>query len=68
MPKRTKEQRLFGAACLKLKLEARGGGPSEIYESTLQDLDVTDEEVDVYLAEHRDMVQAALDAHGQPRN
>jgi hypothetical protein len=64
---RTKEQRLFGAACLKVKLESRGAA-SEIYESTLKDLELTDSEVEAYLAEHRDMVEAALEAHGQPRN
>jgi hypothetical protein len=68
LAERTKEQRLFGAACLKLMMEARGGGPSEIYEQTLKDLDLTEDEVDVYLSEHRDVVQAALEAHGQPRN
>lgn len=68
MPPRTKEERLFGAACLKLTLEARGGGPTEIYESTLVDLGLTDEEVEAYLAEHRDVVKAALEAHGRPRH
>ncbi len=68
MPQKTKEQRLFGAACLKLMLESRGGGPSEIYESTLKDLELTSEEVEAYLEQHRDVVQAALEAHGQPRN
>lgn len=68
MPRRTKEQRLFGAACLKLTLEARGGHPSEIYLRTLEDLELTEEEVDAYLVENRDVVQAALEAHGHPRH
>jgi hypothetical protein len=59
-----KDQRLFGAACLKLTLEARGG-PSEIYEATLKDLEVTAEEVDAYLSEHRDVVKAALATRGR---
>jgi hypothetical protein len=67
LPEKTKEQRLFGAACLKLTLLARGGA-SEIYEGALQDLQLTDAEVETYLSEHRDMVEAALDAHGRSRS
>lgn len=67
MSAKSKEERLFGAACLKLKLEALGG-PSEIYESTLEDLALTEAEVGAYLAEHRDVVEAALRAHGRARN
>jgi len=66
LAEKTKDQRLFGAACLKLKLAGRGA--NEIYESTLADLDLTDAEVEAYLAEHRDMVEAALEAHGRPKN
>jgi hypothetical protein len=65
LAEKTKEQRLFGAAYLKLKLAGRG---REIYESTLSDLDLMDDEVEAYLAEHRDMVEAALEAHGRPKS
>jgi hypothetical protein len=68
LPEKSKEQRLFGAACLKVKLQGRGGGTNEIYESALKDLGLTDDEVEAYLSQHRDMVEAALEAHGRPRS
>lgn len=71
MAAKTREQRLFGAACLKLTLErargARAGG-GEIYEATLRDLDLTDQDVEEYLRTHRDEVVAALDARRAPRS
>jgi hypothetical protein len=61
------DEALFGAACLKVALDRRGG-PSEIYEETLQDLGLDPSEVEAYLAEHRDVVEAALEAHGRTRS
>ena len=72
MPPRTREERLFGAACLKLALEERGAKAStmEIYEGALADLGLTDAEVDQYLGGHGDEVRAALAARrrGGPRS
>jgi|GEM_PF-3123139 len=61
MPPRTREQRLFGAACLKVQLERTGFSRSEIYDGTLCDLELTDEEVVDFLSRERGRVEAALD-------
>ena len=70
MAPKTREERLFGAACLKITLERSGSGTAggEIYRDTLRDLGLTDVEVDAYLDEHRAVVQAALDARRQPKS
>jgi hypothetical protein len=63
MPPKSREERLFGASCLKLKLAQTMGersAASEIYQDTLRDLGLTDEEVDVYLDAHRAEVETAL--------
>jgi hypothetical protein len=68
MQRRTKEQRLFGAACLHVMLErtrSGGAGRSEIYRATLQDLELTEAEVEVYLATERSAVEAALARGGR---
>ena len=68
MAPKTHEEKLFGAACLKLHLE-RSGQPAaavEIYRGTLEDLGLTEEEVDAYVVEHRDAVIAALDSKQAP--
>lgn len=64
MPRRTKRERLFGAACLKLTLETGGVQVSgnEIYEGALRDLGLTDAEVDEYLRDNRREVREALKA------
>lgn len=65
MPPKSREQRLFGAACLRLALEAKvadKAGGLEIYEATLADLGVSDDEVEIYLATHREEVRSALAA------
>lgn len=66
--RRTREERLFGAACLCVKLEQSGTAPSasEIYRATLQDLDLTEAEVERFLAEQRPRVETAL-ASGRGR-
>ncbi len=55
---------LFGAAVLKLSFALRGHGAEEsfrfVYEGVLRDLKVTDEQVDRYLDEHREEVEAAV--------
>jgi hypothetical protein len=63
MPTRTKEERLFGAACLKAQLEksgSSGSGVSSIYQGTLKDLGLSDEEVTLFLDSQRDQVEEAL--------
>ncbi len=62
MAQRSKQERLFGAACLRLTLERAGTRVSgnEIYEGTLRDLGLTDDDVEVYVRDHRDEVQTAL--------
>lgn len=63
MPPKSREERLFGASCLKLKLQKTLGaraGAVEIYQDTVRDLGLTDEDVDVYLDAHRSEVEAAL--------
>ena len=63
MPPRTREERLFGAACLKVQLENSGGlvrGTSGIYEGALRDLELTDDEVTQFLQTQRGRVEQAL--------
>lgn len=58
-----KKDPLYGAAVLKVSFELRKDENVEgfrfVYEGVLRDLGVTDEEVDAYLEEHRDAVEAA---------
>lgn len=70
MAPRTRDQRLFGAACLKLTLDRSGqaAAASDLYRGILQDLELTDEEVEAYLREHRPTVMAALSARQTPKN
>ncbi len=63
MPPRTKQERLFGAACLKLQLEKAGtfgSGASSIYDGALEDLVLTDDEVLRFLGSNREQVEQAL--------
>lgn len=54
---------LFGAAVLKLSFMLREGENEEgfrfVYEGVLRDLGVTEDEVDAYLEENREMVEGA---------
>lgn len=61
MPPRSKKDRLFGAACLRLKTPPLSTGEG-IYQSVLRDLKLTEAEVDRYLEKHRDAVEAALES------
>jgi len=66
MAPKTRDERLFGAACLRVTLERnQGSAMNEIYSATLSDLGLSAEEVDIYLQEARPKVEAALDA-GRP--
>jgi len=59
----------FGAAVLKVSFRMRGDEASEafqrVYEGVLRDLGITDEEVEAYLAAHREEVEQA--ARGQKK-
>lgn len=58
------QQRLFGAACLKVTLEkSRGVGTAELdlYRGALKDLELSDEEVEAFLKNNRSAVVAALE-------
>lgn len=62
MPSRTKAQKLFGAACLKVGLE-RGqvsrAAAIEIFRGTLEELGLTEGEVEDFLRAHREDVERA---------
>ncbi len=62
MPHRTREERLFGAACLRVTLERTMKDPtrSEIYLGALEDLGLSDPEVLRYLESERPRVEEAL--------
>lgn len=63
MPPKSREERLFGASCLKVKLEQTLGersAASEIYRDTLRDLELSEEEVDAYIDAHRAEIVDAL--------
>lgn len=65
----TRGNPLFGAAVLKLTLGsrlARDPGMRELYEGALADLGVRATEVDVYIAEHRAELEAALEKGSSP--
>lgn len=61
MAPRSREERLFGAACLWLTLEATISPlDSDIMVGTLGDLNLDATEVEAYLAKHRSRVAEAL--------
>ena len=65
---RSQEEKLFGAACLKLALsqtQGVGAAENEIYKGTLSDLGLSDEDVDRYLDSNRDLVRNALSKRGR---
>jgi len=61
---RTKAEKLFSAAVLRRSFELRGEEHREgfrfVYQGVLRDLELEEREVEDYLAEHRDEVEAAL--------
>lgn len=66
MQPKSKEQRLFGAACLKVTLQQNGQASqgSSIYDEALIELGLSDAEVRRYLEENRERVESALVAGG----
>ena len=56
-------ERLWGAAVLKLSFTLRGSDASPaykaIYPGVLRDLELTDEQVDAFIAENRDGLEKA---------
>ena len=61
MAPKTREEKLFGAACLKVTLEQNGGSAiNEIYQATLTDLGLESGEVEIYLEQERSRVESAL--------
>jgi len=67
MAPKTREERLFGAACLRVTLEQNGGSAmNQIYNATLDDLGLAAEDVDTYLETERARVEAALASGRRP--
>jgi hypothetical protein len=56
---------LFGAAVLKLSMAKQGmisePGFRVVYSGTLRELGVTDEQVEAYIAEHRERLEAHIE-------
>jgi hypothetical protein len=61
---KTRQERLFSAAVLRLSFELQDGqyrdGFRFVYEGVLRDLGLEEQDVDGYLAEHRAEVLAAI--------
>jgi hypothetical protein len=68
---KTKEEKLFSAAVLRRSFELRGDEHKAqfrfVYEGVLRDLELAAGEVEAYLAEHRDEVEAAIGRGPKPR-
>jgi hypothetical protein len=68
-PKGLKDK-LFGAAVLKMSFRLRGDEQSPafqfVYPGVLRDLDLEDEAVERYIAEHREAVERAARGKGGP--
>jgi len=67
-----KRNPLLGAAVLKALLLRREGHDSTktqtLYDGILRDLSLTDEQVQVYLAEHAAEVEEAIRGHGKRKS
>ena len=61
---KTKAEKLFSAAVLRLSFELQDGkykdGFRFVYEGVLRDLGLEEEDVEAYLASHRAEVEAAI--------
>jgi hypothetical protein len=61
---KTRSERLFSAAVLRLSFELQDGqyrdGFRFVYEGVLRDLDLAEKDVEEYLASHRAEVEAAI--------
>ncbi len=68
---KTRDEKLFAAAVLRRSFELRGEDSQQgfkfVYEGVLRDLELTGDEVDEYLAAHREEVDAAI-GRGRPRS
>ncbi len=64
---KTRSERLFSAAVLRLSFELQDGQYREgfrfVYEGVLRDLGLAEAEVDAYLAAHADEVDEAIGRH-----
>ncbi|MDQ3264701.1 MAG: hypothetical protein M3Y59_13705 [Myxococcota bacterium] len=64
------KNRLFGAAVVKMSFRLRGNEETPAFKAmfpgVLRDLELTDEQVEKYIAEHRDAVERA--ARGKPED
>lgn len=65
-PKALKDK-LFGAAVVKMSFRLRGNEETPafkfMYPGVLRDLDLTDEQVEKYIAEHKEAVEKAARGH-----
>ena len=61
---KTRDERLFSAAVVRRSFELQDAQYREgfdfVYQGVLRDLELTEAEVDAYLAEHRAEVEAAI--------
>ncbi len=61
---KTRSEKLFSAAVLRLSFELQDGQYKEgfrfVYEGVLRDLELSEEDVEAYLASHRAEVEAAI--------
>jgi hypothetical protein len=61
---KTRDERLFSAAVLRLSFELQDGQYREgfrfVYDGVLRDLELAEREVEEYLATHRAEVEAAI--------
>ncbi len=61
---KTRDERLFSAAVVRRSFELQDAqyrqGFEFVYQGVLRDLELTEAEVDAYLAEHRAEVEAAI--------
>lgn len=68
-PKALKDK-LFGAAVLKMSFRLRGDEQSPafkfVYPGVLRDLELSDEQVEAYIAQNKDAVERAARGHAPP--
>jgi hypothetical protein len=66
---KTREERLFSAAVLRRSFELQDaqyrGGFEFVYAGVLRDLELTDADVEAFLAEHREEVERAIGRRGK---
>ncbi len=66
---KTKSERLFSAAVLRRSFELQDGQYREgfrfVYEGVIRDLGLEDQEVQDFMAAHRDEVEAAIGRKGR---